>query len=208
MTHRIVSPVRVLAIATTLFAVHACARRTNETARAPDEAGAGERNAARTELTQAPTDDVHLQDDGVVVEAIITRECGVPANTAYFAGDCTALRPGAEERLLAIAQCLIVGPLSQREIVIVGHTDPTGDEAYNEELGLARARAVREFLRGQGVSSLRMKTVSRGEIEAGDDESAWRTDRKVEITLLPKGQHLYEPSGDPLAPVMPNLESR
>jgi outer membrane protein OmpA-like peptidoglycan-associated protein len=203
MARRIETATRALALMTVLSATHACARGSRESSPPQSDAAAQERGAD-TQLAHDPRDAaVHPQNDGIVVEPVITEHCGVPATTAYFASGSTTLRPGGEERLLAIARCLTVGPLAQREIVLVGHTDPRGDEADNEALGVARARAVRDFLRGHGVSSLKMKVVSLGERDAGTDESSWVRDRRVELELVPAGSHLWQPSGDPLAPAPP-----
>lgn len=49
-------------------------------------------------------------------------------------------------------------------IEIQGHTDATGSEAYNEQLGLDRAEAVRNYLSmSQGIPLARMSTISYGE---------------------------------------------
>jgi len=203
MPRRVDSAIRSCVIVTALLSVHACARSARESTTPSREDGAAGQGAGATELVQdarAADDD---GPDGIVVEAVIAEQCGVAAETAYFATGSAELRPDGEERLLAIAQCLTVGPLAQREVVLVGHTDPRGDEAYNEQLGIARAHAVADFLRGHGVSSLKMKVVSVGEREAADDEDAWAKDRRVEIMLVPAGSHLFEPSGDPLAPAEP-----
>jgi len=48
---------------------------------------------------------------------------------------------------------------------IQGHTDSTGPDMYNLELGEARAEAVRRFLSKQGIALNRMSTISYGEEE-------------------------------------------
>ncbi|HEV8231845.1 MAG TPA: OmpA family protein [Thermoanaerobaculia bacterium] len=48
---------------------------------------------------------------------------------------------------------------------IQGHTDSTGPDMYNLELGEARAEAVRRFLSKQGIALNRMSTISYGEDE-------------------------------------------
>ncbi len=46
---------------------------------------------------------------------------------------------------------------------IEGHTDSSGDEAYNEKLGEERALAVRAYLHEQGLALNRMQVISYGE---------------------------------------------
>jgi OmpA-OmpF porin, OOP family len=48
-------------------------------------------------------------------------------------------------------------------ISVVGHTDRAGSEAYNDALGLARARTVAEALVARGVSRDRLNISGRGE---------------------------------------------
>ena len=48
---------------------------------------------------------------------------------------------------------------------IQGHTDSSGPDMYNLELGEARAEAVRRFLSKQGIALNRMSTISYGEEE-------------------------------------------
>jgi peptidoglycan-associated lipoprotein len=48
---------------------------------------------------------------------------------------------------------------------IQGHTDSTGPDMYNLELGEARAEAVRRFLSKSGIALNRMSTISYGEEE-------------------------------------------
>lgn len=41
---------------------------------------------------------------------------------------------------------------------IIGHTDSSGNDRINDPLSMNRAKSVRDFLEGQGVSSTRMKS--------------------------------------------------
>lgn len=73
-------------------------------------------------------------------------------------------------------------------IHVVGHTDSTGSEEYNQKLSERRASAVAKYLSGQGVTSLRIVTWGRGESEpvAGNDTRAGRArNRRVDIVLKP-----------------------
>ncbi|MFZ4499464.1 MAG: OmpA family protein [Burkholderiales bacterium] len=50
-------------------------------------------------------------------------------------------------------------------IVVTGHTDRIGAEAYNQKLSDRRAAAVRDYLIGKGVDGGRVQSVGRGESE-------------------------------------------
>ena len=92
----------------------------------------------------------------------------------------------AEARLAELAQRL--GAENKNVYLeIQGHTDATGDEAYNEELGEARAEAVRRYLSKAGVALNRMATISYGEDEpvAPNDTPEGRAqNRRVAIVVL------------------------
>ena len=70
---------------------------------------------------------------------------------------------------------------------IQGHTDATGTELYNLQLGQKRAEAVRRQLHSQGVALDRMATISYGEdapvVDNGTPEGRARN-RRVEIVVL------------------------
>ncbi|QIB67081.1 OmpA family protein [Kineobactrum salinum] len=70
---------------------------------------------------------------------------------------------------------------------IQGHTDSTGPAAYNQQLGLQRAEAVRRYLHTQGVALDRMATISYGEDEpaASNDTTEGRAmNRRVVVVVL------------------------
>ena len=84
--------------------------------------------------------------------------------------------------LAGLAACLN-GPMSTMTVRLVGHADVRGTEEYNQELGLERARSVKQVLTQNGVMDNRITVVSHGEAEAtGTAES----DRRVEVN--PQGQ--------------------
>ena len=103
-----------------------------------------------------------------------------------FPTDQHALSPEAEARLAELTQRL---KAENRNVYleIQGHTDATGDEAYNEELGQARAEAVRRFLSRDGIALNRMATISYGEEEpvaSNDTEEGRAQNRRVAIVVL------------------------
>lgn len=88
-----------------------------------------------------------------------------------FEFDSYALSAAAKETIDAV-----VGPLVEADksffIELQGHTDGFGTEAYNFQLGLARARAVMGYLYNQhGISLQRMNGFSCGELKPVADNS-------------------------------------
>ena len=72
-------------------------------------------------------------------------------------------------------------------ILIVGHTDSRGTDAYNLALGTRRAEAVRDYLVAQGVASSRIELETRGEsqpIASGTSEGAMAQNRRDAFIIL------------------------
>ncbi|MDY6922893.1 MAG: OmpA family protein [Pseudomonadota bacterium] len=103
-----------------------------------------------------------------------------------FPTDEDALSPEAEARLAELTQRL---KAENRNVYleIQGHTDSVGDETYNEQLGQARAEAVRRFLSRDGIALNRMATISYGEaspVAPNDTEEGRAQNRRVAIVVL------------------------
>jgi outer membrane protein OmpA-like peptidoglycan-associated protein len=121
----------------------------------------------------------------LVVSESIRVKCGVPetpADSPQFDFDDAALRPRGEGILDSIAACMRDGSLKGQGVTIIGHTDPRGADQYNQELGMERANAAKDYLTGHGVTTSSITVKSRGEQDAtGTDSSSWQIDRRVEI---------------------------
>jgi OOP family OmpA-OmpF porin len=75
------------------------------------------------------------------------------------------------------------------DLSIVGRADSRGRSAYNADLGLRRAEAVKELLVGAGVSESRIaiSSLGAGGAVGGDrDQDAYSHgyDRRVDVVLL------------------------
>jgi len=67
---------------------------------------------------------------------------------------------------------------------IVGHTDSTGPEDYNQGLSERRAQAAADYLAGKGVSASRMTVKGMGESSPAHDNSTREgrsMNRRVEL---------------------------
>lgn len=75
---------------------------------------------------------------------------------------------------------------ARQTIRVVGHTDSAGGDDYNQTLSERRAKAVGDYLAGQGVAASQITTEGRGEREprASNSTADGRTqNRRVEIYL-------------------------
>ncbi|HYC98001.1 OmpA family protein [Brevundimonas sp.] len=103
-----------------------------------------------------------------------------------FPTDQHALSPEAEARLAELVQRL---KAENRNVYleIQGHTDAVGDAEYNEQLGAARAEAVRRFLSRDGIALNRMATISYGEeapVAPNETPEGRAQNRRVAIVVL------------------------
>jgi peptidoglycan-associated lipoprotein len=114
----------------------------------------------------------------------IRKACGITDSEAFFAYDSANVRPQDQAILKKLATCFSTGPLKGRQMRLVGHADPRGDEEYNMSLGNRRADNVKNAIVGAGLAAAQVATTSRGEMDAtGTDEASWEKDRRVDVML-------------------------
>lgn len=110
---------------------------------------------------------------------LVTFESGL-----LFGFDSTTIRPEARTNLRTLADHLDRHP--DTDLLIVGHTDAVGDDAYNQTLSERRAAAASDYLAAQGVARSRLKASGRGEVEpiaSNDDEAGRQQNRRVEVAI-------------------------
>ncbi len=102
-----------------------------------------------------------------------------------FDFDSAVLRPDAQALLQEKAAWLKANP-SVPLVLIEGHCDERGTEAYNMALGAKRAESVKNFLLDLGVDNRILDTQSFGEEKPavqGHDESAWSQNRRASFVI-------------------------
>ncbi|WP_434139276.1 OmpA family protein [Photobacterium leiognathi] len=104
--------------------------------------------------------------------------------TMPFAFDSDKLTAEDEARLEPIAQRLVNFP--NAELVVIGHTDSRGSEAYNQKLSEERAKTVALYLMKHfNIDASRVKGEGRGELYpvASNDTAEGRAqNRRVDVT--------------------------
>ncbi|HSU13488.1 OmpA family protein [Longimicrobium sp.] len=98
--------------------------------------------------------------------------------------------PAGRENLRQLAQSLQRYPGT--EVLIVGHTDNVGSDAYNMNLSQQRAEAARGYLVSMGVPAQRIRTSGRGESEpvaSNETESGRQQNRRVEVAIFANEQY-------------------
>ncbi|HWJ71153.1 MAG TPA: OmpA family protein [Sphingobium sp.] len=103
-----------------------------------------------------------------------------------FATDQSSIQPQFRPTLDQVAQTLAEYPKTM--IDVVGHTDATGSEAYNQGLSERRAASVADYLGSHGVASVRMATIGYGKtrpIATNETAEGRAENRRVEIKIVP-----------------------
>ena len=101
-----------------------------------------------------------------------------------FPFNSTEILPAGRENLQQLAKSLENYPNS--DVLIVGHTDSVGTDAYNQDLSQRRAQAASAYLQSLGVPASRLQTQGRGEsepIESNDSDAGRARNRRVEIAI-------------------------
>ncbi|BBO81655.1 peptidoglycan-associated lipoprotein Pal [Desulfosarcina ovata] len=102
----------------------------------------------------------------------------------YFDFDSAVLSMTAQDVLKEKAMWLRTN--SDASVVIEGHCDERGTNAYNLALGERRADSARSFLINLGIPAARLTTISYGEekpVDPAHNEEAWTKNRRAAFVL-------------------------
>lgn len=101
-----------------------------------------------------------------------------------FPFDSSELSSDAKSNLRKLADSLQAE--AQTDVMIVGHTDADGSDAYNRDLSERRGRAAENYLASIGVAPSRLRSSGRGEAEpiaSNDTDDGRRQNRRVELAI-------------------------
>lgn len=90
---------------------------------------------------------------------------------------------------------LVIAEYDKTIVVVSGHTDSSGSDAYNQTLSEKRASSVSTYLNSKGVIPERLEAVGFGErqpVASNDTPEGKELNRRVEITLLPVAENSGE----------------
>jgi len=102
-----------------------------------------------------------------------------------FAVNSSTLQAAGQQNLRDLAASL--EEYEGTEVLVVGHTDSTGEESYNQSLSERRADSARTYLLGAGLEPGRVRAIGRGETEpiASNDTAEGRQEnRRVEVAIF------------------------
>jgi OOP family OmpA-OmpF porin len=117
----------------------------------------------------------------------VTKGCDfILASDVTFGFDKYDLTPQGRDTVAALAARIMKSLPSIESIVVIGHTDSIGTDAYNQTLSEKRANTVADFLVSSGVPAAKVFSEGRGESEPIDDNSTKEgraKNRRVQITI-------------------------
>lgn len=105
----------------------------------------------------------------------------------YVNIDSAELSINARSALISLANALKTYP--EARIVIQGHTDSTGSDAYNQALSERRAESVKRFLVDNGINAERLETQGFGSSKPVADnttEQGRQLNRRIDFRILEK----------------------
>ena len=154
--------------------------RTREAQRSQLEA------ARATQQAQAATAQVQqLQQELASLQAKQTdRGLVLTLGDVLFETGKADLRPGALRNLYPLVTFLQKYP--ERRVMIEGHTDNVGSDAYNLDLSQRRADAVRDFLLQNGVNPAQLTTRGYGKaspVASNNTAEGRQQNRRVELII-------------------------
>jgi peptidoglycan-associated lipoprotein len=139
------------------------------------------RTTSLEEIPAKPAEAVSLAADVAEPPAAPSTPLPCTLTRVHFAFDSTQLDEPARDALSETAKCIAQKKIPA--VVIEGHADERGTEAYNIALGQRRAEGVRGYLQKLGVGAA-VEAVSYGEaypLQRSETEQAWYENRRAEL---------------------------
>jgi outer membrane protein OmpA-like peptidoglycan-associated protein len=138
-------------------------------------------NQAQELERSLPNAEVSRVGEGIAV----TFESGI-----LFPFNQTTILPAGQSNLAQLAQSLQRYP--ETTVLIVGHTDNVGSDAYNQQLSVNRAISAQNYLVSRGIDRSRIRVEGRGETEPISDnatQAGQARNRRVEVAIFASEQY-------------------
>jgi len=127
-----------------------------------------------------------LQNTGVSVTRVgDTIILNMPGNVTFATNSSNI---SADFYTVLDSVALVINEFEKTYVDVVGHTDSTGSQDYNQQLSVARASSVARYLESQKVLPQRVVTSGMGQnspIADNDTPQGRALNRRVEIQLTP-----------------------
>jgi len=124
--------------------------------------------------------------DGERITKMIDRTTDVESMSIYFNVDDATVQAEYDEKIQALAKKYDFSPGSKYRLILIGHTDNDGTDAYNLILSKKRAEVVRRKFEGNKVDYDLIKVYYFGEnkpMKSNDNDENKRFNRRVEVIV-------------------------
>ena len=147
----------------------------------------GSRMNDRAETLERELDNATIERVGEGI--LVTFDSGI-----LFGFDSSTLRAQARNNLGDLARVLAADP-EDYEILVAGHTDNSGAEAYNQALSERRAAAASDFLATAGIPGSQIRIQGLGEMEplaSNETPVGQQANRRVEVAIFASAAYREE----------------
>jgi outer membrane protein OmpA-like peptidoglycan-associated protein len=152
---------------------HAADQARSETAAALNQADAAKADALELQ-TQIDALQAKVTDRGLVLTL----------GDVLFASGTSSLNSAGDSHLGKLA--VFLGRYKDRTVLIEGHTDSVGSDAYNLGLSQRRADAVKTYLVEQSIAASRLTAIGKGEgfpVADNGSSTGRQQNRRVEVII-------------------------
>ncbi len=164
------------------------ARSDANTARSDANVARNEADAAAVDSAVAKQQSDDLQRQILALNAKETeRGLVITLGDVLFDTGKATVKSGSANNLSKLAGFLT--KYGDRTVLIEGHTDNVGSESSNQGLSERRAESVKAYLIGQGVGSVRISAIGKGEgspVATNDTDAGRKENRRVEVIIAEK----------------------
>lgn len=163
-----------------LLLTTACAKKDLQT----DSAATEERQVAEQQPAGKTDGAANLEEEDLYGKTLEEARINFMNEDIHFEFDSYALVPEYVTILQIKVKWLMTHP--DIAMIIEGHCDDRGTEAYNLSLGERRANAVQQFLLDAGIEASRIELVSFGEekpLDSASNDVAWAKNRRSHFSL-------------------------
>lgn len=95
------------------------------------------------------------------------------------------VRAESQQALANLSHALQSQDLLASKFAVEGHTDAKGNASYNQKLSEARAQAVRDYLKTQGIEADRLVVAGKGSTDLANSDAPFAAEnRRVRIVNL------------------------
>ena len=147
----------------------------------------GSRMNDRAETLERELDNATIERVGEGI--LVTFDSGI-----LFGFDSSTLRAQAQNNLSDLARVL-ADDSDDYELLVAGHTDASGAEAYNQTLSERRASAASDFLATTGIPAAQIRIVGLGEVEpvaSNETPAGQEANRRVEVAIFASAEYRDE----------------